>query len=157
MANSNISSIGRFSSQMLTYLGTQRTVRSSGTGPVNTYKYSDGDTVFLDPGNVSQSEVGTGVVGSYSAYSFDSTKCYFISRGASAAYADTMAGLAIDMAATLGISPQSLLEQVSTDGKILFTADAYRALNTLRDPGNQVGIATTASNRLSLLAREIRS
>ena len=142
---------------MLTYLGTQRTVKSSGTGPVNTYKHSTGTPVFPDPGNVAQSALGEGVTGSYSAFTYDSTKCYFLSRGAGKMYADTMAGLAIDMASTLGVSTQSLLEQVSTDGKILFTEDAYRVFNTLRDPGNQVGIATTASNRLSLLAREIRS
>jgi hypothetical protein len=72
-------------------------------------------------------------------------------------YADTMAGLSIDIASTLGISTQSLLEQVSTDGKILFTQDAYRAFNVFRDPGNQIGIVTASSNKFSLQAREIRS
>lgn len=157
MANSNILSIGRFSSQMLTYLGTQRTVTSSGTGPVNTYKYSTGNTVFPDPGNVSQSAIGEGVVGSYNLSSYNSTKCYFLSRGVGPLYADTMTGLAIDMAITLGISTESLLEQVDSNGKILFTEDAYRAFNIFRDPGNQVGSATTASNKFSLQAREIRS
>lgn len=157
MANSNISSIGRFSSQMLTYLGTQRTVKSVTGAPANTYKYASGTTVFPTPGNISQSALGEGVIGNYSAATFDSTRCYFLSRGAGDLYADTMSALAIDMANTLGISTQSLLEQAETNGQLLFTADAYRALNIYRDSGNQVGIVTTISNRNSLQAREIRS
>ena len=158
MANSNISSIGRFSSQMLTYLGVQRTVTSSNGGDtVNTYKYSSGTTVFPDPGNVSQSDLGGGVSGSYNASTYDSTRCYFLSRGVGLLYADTMTGLAIDMAAALGISVPSLLEQVNTNGQLLFTNDAYRMFNIFRDTGNQVGIVTTVDNNYSLQAREIRA
>jgi hypothetical protein len=68
-----------------------------------------------------------------------------------------MTGLAIDMANALGITTGALLEQINTDGKVLFTADAYRVFNVFRDPGNQVGIATTTNNKYSLQAREIRS
>ena len=157
MANSNISSIGRFSSQMLTYLGVQRTVTSNGIDFVNTYKYSNGTTVFPDPGNISQSDLGGGVSGSYNSSAYDSTKCYFLSRGVGPLYADTMAGLAIDMAAALGISVPSLLEQVNTNGQVLFTQDAYRMFNVFRDSGNQVGTATEVDNKFSLQAREIRS
>jgi len=157
VANSNIASIGRFSSQMLTYLGTQRTVKSVGGIPTNTFKYNTGSAVFPSAGSVSQSDLGGGVVGNYSPAAFDSTKCYFLSRGVGPLYADTMTGLAIDMAAMLGISPQALLEQSAFNGKLLFTEDAYRAFNNLRDPGNQVGTATTASNKDSLQARQIRS
>ncbi len=157
MANSNISSIGRFSSQMLTYLGVQRTVTSNGSDTVNTYKYSSGTTVFPDPGNISQSDLGGGVSGSYNASTYDSTRCYFLSRGVGLLYADTMTGLAIDMAAALGISVPSLLEQVNTNGQILFTEDAYRMFNVFRDTGNQVGIATTTDNAYSLQAREIKA
>lgn len=156
-ANSNISSIGRFSSQMLTYLGVQRTVKSTGGDIVNTYKYSSGNTVFPDPGNVTQSDLGGGVSGSYNASTYDSTLCYFLSRGVGPLYANTMAGLAIDMAAALGISVPSLLEQVNTNGQLLFTEDAYRMFNVFRDPGNQVGIVTTTNNKFSLQAREIRA
>jgi hypothetical protein len=142
---------------MLTYLGTQRTVKSSSGSIANTYKYASGPTVFPSPDSVSQADLGGGVVGNYSSNTYNSTKCYFMSRGAGQMYAETMAGLAIDMAATLGITVQALLEQVNDSGKLLFTPDAYRAFNMFRDPGNQVGVVTTISNKDSLQAREIRS
>jgi len=156
MANSNIASIGRFSSQMLTYLGTQKTVKTVGGTPTNTFKYASGPTVFPNAGSLLQSNLGFGVVGNYSPNTFDSTRCFFLSRGVGPLYADTMAGLAIDMAAQVGLSPQALLEQVSVDGKLDFAPNAYRAFNNLRDPGNQVGTVTTTDNRYSLQAREIR-
>lgn len=156
-ANANISSIGRFSSQMLTYLGTQRTVKSVQGSVANTFKYASGPARFIDPGSLAQSALGEGVAGSYSPASYNYTRCYFLSRGVGPLYADTMTGLAIDMATMLGVSVQSLLEQVSADGKLLLTADAYRSLNVLRDPGNQVGVVTSVDNRFSLQAREIRS
>ena len=142
---------------MLTYLGTQRTVKSVSGSVANTYKYSTGPTVFPSPDSVSQSALGGGVVGNYSSDVYNSTKCYFMSRGAGDMYAESMAGLAIDMAATLGISTQALLEQTDDSGKLLFTSDAYRTFNMFRDPGNQVGVVTTVRNKDSLQAREIRS
>lgn len=157
MANSNISSIGRFSSQMLTYLGTQRTVKGGINSSSNTYKYATGVTVSPNPGSASQAGLGLGVTGSYSAVSYNTTKCYFLSRGASEVYADTMTALVIDMALMTGVSPQRLLE-LSTSGKTLkFSEDAYRSMNLLRDPGNQVGTATDVSNKTSLISKEIRS
>ena len=157
MANANIATIGRFSSQMLTYLGTQRTVKSVGGTPQNTFKWASGPTFFPSPGSVSQADLGGGVVGNYSSATYNSTLCYFLSRGTGPLYAETMTGLAIDMANMLGVSTQNLLEQAETDGKLLFTADGYRSFNLLRDPGNQVGIVTTVENRFSLQAREIRA
>lgn len=157
MANPNLATIGRFSSQMLTYLGTQKTVKIVNNVPTNTFKYATGKTVFPSAGSVLQSDLGGGVVGNYSPNSFDSTKCYFLSRGVGSLYADTMAALAIDMAAQMGISPQALLESANLAGNVYFSENAYRAFNNLRDPGNQVGVTTTASNRHSLQARQIRS
>lgn len=157
MANSNIASIGRFSSQMLTQLGTQRTVKIINGVPTNTFKYASGTPVFPSAGSLLQSDLGGGVVGNYSGNTYDSTKCYFLSRGVGPLYADTMTGLAIDMAAQLGITPQEMLEQVSADGKLMFAPNSYRALNNLRDPGNQVGTVTSTENRYSLQARQIRS
>lgn len=157
MANSNIASIGRFSSQMLTYLGTQRTVKNVGGEAANTFKFASGPTTFPTPGNVSQSLVGEGVVGNYSPETYNSTKCYFLSRGIGPLYAEAMTGLIIDMASTLGVSPQSLIEKSELSGKVLFSPDAYRTFNMFRDPGNQVGMVTTVNNRYSLQAREIRS
>lgn len=157
MANPNIAAIGRFSSQMLTYLGTQKTVKVVNGVPTNTFKYGSGNTVFPSAGSVLQSDLGGGVVGNYSGNSYDSTKCYFLSRGVGPLYADAMTGLAIDMAAQLGITPQSMLESADLTGQLLLSENAYRAFNNLRDPGNQVGTVTAASNRYSLQARQIRS
>lgn len=158
MANdSNVASIGRFSSQMLTYLGTQKTVTDVNGNPTNTFKYATGPTTFPSAGSLLQADLGGGVVGNYSPSSFDSTKCYFLSRGVGPLYADTMAALAIDMSAQLGISTQSLLQSSEFSGKLFFTDNAYRSLNNLRDPGNQVGVVTSVDNRNSLQARQIRS
>jgi len=153
MAASNIPSIGRFSSQMLTYLGTQRTVK----GTTNTFKYATGPTVFPSPGSYSQAALGAGVVGSFSAASYDSTKCYFLSRGATQLYADTMTGLAIDIANILGITPGALLVASEVNGRTTLSPDSYTAFNTLRDPANQVGTATSVSNKNSLQSKQIRS
>ena len=157
MSSSSIASLGRFSSQMLTYLGTQRTVTNVGGIPANTFIYASGPTSFPDPGSVSQSALGAGVVGNYSSAIFNSTTCYFLSRGVGPLYADTMAALAIDMAAMIGINPQAMLEQAELNGELIFSDNAYRAMNNLRDPGNQIGTATSVNNKYSLQASQIRS
>ena len=157
MANANIASIGRFSSQMLTYLGTQKTVKSVNSVPTNTFKYATGPTTFPSAGSISQADLGGGVVGNYAPNTYNSTKSYFLSRGVGALYADTMTGLAIDMASMLGISTAALLEQITPSGQLMFTSEAYRAFNLLRDPGNQIGTVTSVNNRYSLQAREIRA
>lgn len=154
---SSISSIGRFSSQMLTYLGTQRTVKIVPGSIDNTFKYATETTVFPNPGSVSQAALGAGVVGNYSAATYNSTKCYFLSRGATQVYADTMTGLTIDIANMLGISTANLLVQSEVNGVTTLTPDAYRSFNMLRDTGNQVGTATSVNNRYSLQSRQIRS
>jgi len=153
VANPNVASIGRFSSQMLTYLGTQRTVKGSN----NTFKYADGPTTFPAPGSYQQAALGAGVSGSYNLNWYNNVKSYFLGRGATQKYADAMTGLAIDIATSLGITPQALLEQVDPSGQLLLSANAYRSFNMLRDPSHQVGTVTSIDNRLSLKAREIRS
>ncbi len=142
---------------MLTYLGAQKTVKYVNGNPTNTYKYASGPTAFPSAGSLLQSDLGGGVVGNYSPSAFDSTKCYFLSRGAGPLYADAMAGLAIDIAAMTGITPQALLEQTDAAGQLFFTENSYRAFNNLRDPGNQVGTVTSVSNKYSPQARQIRS
>ena len=156
MANSNIASIGRFSSQMLSYLGTQRTVQSVGGTPQNTYKYAFGNTVFPTPGNVQQSAQDAGVSGSFKGADYNSTQCFFLSRGASKVYADTMTALTIDISSVLGVTTQSILENTNAVGQLTLDENAYLVFNELRDPGHQVGTATPVNNRLSLQAREIQ-
>lgn len=157
MANPNISTVGRFSSFMLTYLGTQKTVKTVNGNPTNTFKYATGPTTFASAGSISQSVLGGGVAGSFKSNYYNSIKCYFSSRGASIVYADTMTALVIDIASIAGITPIELLEQAEHSGQFLFTENAYRAFNNLRDPGNQVGVTTSVNNRYSLQARQIRS
>jgi hypothetical protein len=157
MANSSAASLGRFSSQMLTYLGTQKTVKNIDGAYVNTFKYASGPTVFPDPGSLLQSNIGGGVVGSYNLSAYDSTKSYFLSRGMGSAYADTMTALALDIASTIGISPQALLEQSEISSKLMMLPNAYRVFNELRDPTHQIGTATDVSNKMSLQAKQIRS
>lgn len=157
MSDSNIASIGRFSSQMLTYLGTQKTVIESTGQNTNTFKYILGPTTFPEPGSISQSALGAGVVGSFPIDAYNSTKSYFTSRGASGVYADTMTAIAIDIATALGVSVQSLLEKSELFNKFQFSDDAYRMFNQLRDPSHQVGTVTTVLNKNSLQARSIRA
>jgi hypothetical protein len=142
---------------MLTYLGTQRTVKNVFGGVGNTYKYNTGTTVYPSPGSVSQAALGAGVVGSYSLSDYNSVLCYFLSRGATQAYAETMTALAIDIATMLGITPGELLVKSEENGKTVFSLEAYSAFNLLRDTGNQVGRATSVDNKRSLQARQIRS
>ena len=156
MAVSNISSIGRFSSQMLTNLGTQRSVQIVPGSVANVFKYATGPVTFPSPGSVTQATLGTGVVGSYSLADYNSVTCYFLSRGSSQVYADTMTALTIDMASVLGITPASLLAQSEVNGQTALPSGAYTVFNMLRDPSHQVGIVTTVSNKYSLQANQIR-
>ena len=157
MANSSVATLGRFSSQMLTYLGTQKTVKLVNGYPENTFQYSSGPTAYPSPGSVSQSALGAGVVGNYASDVYDAMRSYFLSRGTGILYADTMAGLAIDMATQMGLNPIAMVEQAEFNGQLLFSENAYRAFNNLRDPGNQVGVVTSIDNRFSLQANQIRS
>lgn len=157
MANPNIATIGRFSSQMLTYLGTQKTVKYVNGVPTNSFKYQTSTPVFPSAGSLLQSDLGGRVIGNYSLNAYDSTKCYFLSRGIGPLYAEAMTALAIDTAAMIGVSPQTLLEQTDITGKLLLSPNAYRAFNNLRDPGNQVGTVTSVSNKFSLQSKQIRS
>ena len=142
---------------MLTYLGTQKTVKNVGGTYQNTFKYATGPTSFIDAGSLLQSLLGQGVVGNFSPSAYDTTKCYFISRGASVVYAETMTALVIDMAATLGVSPQALLEQSVLFNNLTFSPNVYRLFNEFRDSTHQVGTVTTVTNKTSLQARQIRS
>ena len=157
MADSSISTLGRFSSQMLTYLGTQRTVAIVPGGIAgNTYQYANGTTVYPGPGSILQSTSGAGVPGSYSPEIYNSITSFYLSRGASQAYADTMTALTIDTAAMLGITPMAFLAQSEVNGQMLLKSEGYISINQLRDPGNQIGTATSVSNKDSLISRQIR-
>lgn len=157
MANSNIASIGRFSSQMLTYFGTQKTVKNVDIAYANTFKYASAPTTFVNPGSLLQSDISDAVVGSYSSGVYDSTKSYFLSRGVGPLYAESMTALVVDMANSLGISSQAFLEQSEIFGKFSLPSDAYLVFNDLRDPSHQVGTVVSVINKKSLQAREIRS
>lgn len=158
MADPSISTLGRFSSQMLTYLGTQRTVANVPGGIAgNTFKYASGPTVYPVPGSVLQATSGQGVPGSYSPAVYNSVTSFYLSRGASQLYADTMAALTIDTAAIMGITPMAFLAQSEVNGQMALQAAGYTSINMLRDPGNQIGTSTPVSNQNSLVATQIRS
>lgn len=155
MAN-NIASTGRFSSQALAYLGTQNVVNLIGNVPVNVSKYATGTVVVPSPASAHAADVNR-VVGSISGSSYNSTRSYFLSRGASDMYADSMTALMTDVADMLGISTQSLLENSNVARQMSLSSSAYGVFNMLRDQSHQVGMASSASNKQSLRAREIRS
>ena len=157
MANQNIATLGRFSSQMLTYLGTQRTVKIINGQPQNTFTYNTSSVTYTDPGAANQADLGGGVVGNYAPNTYNSVTSYFLSRGVGPAYADTMAGLAIDMASMTGVDPIAMLEQSEFSGRLLFTDNTYRAMNNLRDPGNQLATVTSVDNIFSIQAYQIRA
>ena len=158
MADASGSTLGRFSSQMLTYLGTQRTITTvSGGMAGNTYRYSSGPTSYPSPGSALQATSGAGVPGSYSPSVYNSVTCFYLSRGASPMYADTMAALTVDTAAMMGITPIAFLANSEINGQLMLQAAGYTLMNTLRDPGNQTGTATSVSNQNSSVATQIRS
>jgi len=157
MSNSNIPSIGRFSSQMLTYLGTQRIVQQSGNYAFNQFIDALGPTFYVEPGSAQQSNLGAGVVvGSVSSTTFDVIKGYFLSRGASSVYADTMTMLTVDICAILGITPMSFVEQIDQQGIIYLNNSLLSAFNLLRSPGNQIANATSVNNRKSSVSNQVR-
>jgi len=157
VANPNIATLGRFSSQMLTYLGVQRTVQIINGQPQNVFTYNNGPVSYVDPGAANQSDLGGGVVGNYAPDTYNSVTSYFLSRGIGPLYAGTMAALAIDMAAMSGTDPIAMLEESEFNGQLLFTDNTYRAMNNLRDPGNQLATVTPIDNRFSVQANQIRS
>lgn len=156
MADNNIPSLGRFSSQMLTYLGTQRYVSTGASGSYNTFKYNTKPSVYVDPDSKKLSRIGAGVPGQTTGNIFDRTKAYFKSRGASEVYADSMALLVIDTAQILGVTPLSLIERSERDRRFLLSNNAMTAFNTLRDPGHQVSSTSETQNRQSFKATQIR-
>ena len=157
MADNNIPGLGRFSSQMLSYLGVQRTVVQNANGTYNTFKYADGPTVFPSPGSAQMANLGGGVVGNTSPDMLNRVKSYYLSRGASTVYADTMTMLTLDIATVLRITPIALIERVEVEGKVLFTDNVLTAFNGLRDPSHQVAQSSDVNNRISFKSREIRA
>lgn len=142
---------------MLTYLGAQKIVKNTEGSSANTFKFPSG-TIYSSPAgtySIPTNEVGS--VGSISPDVYNSTKCFFTSRGCTAVVAETMTSITADMAELLGISVQSLLEQVDKNGKFQYSDDAYRAFNILRDPGNQVSTTKAALNSNSIVSRQIRT
>jgi len=157
MANQQLASVGRFSSQMLTYLGVQRTVKLVNGQPQNTFIYDTGPVSFPSPGSVAQADLGGGVSGNYTSDLYNATTSYFLSRGIGPLYADTMTGLAMDMATMQSTDPITMLAQAEYNGLLAFTNNSYIAMNNLRDPGNQIGSVTDVNNANSLQANQIRS
>jgi hypothetical protein len=154
VSNTNVASTGRFSSQILTYLGTQKVVKNVTGQPENTFTYAMGPTTYIpvdsqyDPNNVA---------GSFSPDNYNFTRCYFLSRGASAAFADSLASIIMDISTARAITPQTLLDTENILGKLSLSNDSIALFNQLRDPSHQISTVTTAINADSLVAREIKA
>jgi hypothetical protein len=103
------------------------------------------------------SNLGIGVVGAVSGDVFDRVKSYYLSRGASQTYADTMTLLTVDISIVLGVTTISLIERVEREGKVLFTDSMLSAFNALRDPSHQIAQTTNVNNRISFKSNEIRA
>jgi len=96
------------------------------------------------------------VLGNVSSATFDVIKGYFLSRGASDTYADTMTMLVVDISAILNITPMSFVAQIDQQGIVTFTSDFLSAFNMLRNPSNQASTASTVNNRLSSVSSQVR-
>ena len=141
---------------MLSLLGAQPQVTLVNGVPTTTYKYASGSISSPNTSSINQSALGYGVVGSYSSDTYNTVVSFFLSKGLTTVYAETMAALLIDMALMIGIQPQQLIESSLSDTLLSFSDNAYRAMNNLRDSGNQIGNASDVSNNNSLQRRQIR-
>lgn len=147
----------RFAAQMLSAFGMQRAVTTS-TGSVgNTFKYVTGTPVYIDPVAVNSITQPGLTVGYCSPTAYNQARCFYIDRGASELYADTMVMITEDLRRMLGTTTVNLLEQSSVMGKIDFSGITYYQLNKLREPGNQVAKSSAINNTQSLQARQIRA
>lgn len=155
--NNTAGAATRFATQMLAAFGVQRTVTTT-TGSVgNTFKYGTGTPVYTDPvgaNNITQPGLA---VGYCSPTAYNQARCFYIDRGASELYADTMVMITEDLRRMLGTTTGNLLEQFSVLGKIDLSGVAYYQLNKLREPGNQVAKSSATNNTQSLQARQIRA
>ena len=155
--NTATSTLGRFSAQMLTYLGTQRTVQNYNGAIANTFKYANGPIVYPSPDSILRGFDAPTDTGNYSPDTYNTITCFNLANGANNMYADTMAALTIDVAASMSISPVQLLFQSGTAGVLSLQSAGYASINQLRDPGNQIGNGAPISNSKSLIAGQIRA
>ena len=150
-----MTTVQRFSSQMLGYLGAQRTTINTNGTVTNAIKYHVDDWPIYPPAtSVTRT---TGEWGNYSPDVYNFTRCYFLSRGAGDAYSDTMSALAMDTSALMGISITKFLALVDQGGHLQLPPSAQHAMNMLRSPGNQLSTVKPANNRTSFQARQIRA
>lgn len=156
-SNSSAVITGRFASQMLSAFGVQRTTRTVQGTVATTFKYLTSGSTYSGPTPINGFISSALEEGYCSPEEYNQTRCYYIDRGASSMYADTMTMLSVDMSRMLGVTTINLLEQSELGGKLNFSDEAYYAMNKLRDPGNQLTVTATVNNGRSLQARQIRA
>lgn len=156
-SNSSTTNTGRFSAQLLSSMGIQRTIRTVQGAVANTFKYATGDGTMQGILPMRSMASTTATEPGYCSPSvYNQTRCFYLDRGASSAYADTMTIVSLDMGRLLGISTANLLEQSEVSGKMDFSDVAYYVMNSLRSRGDQVAAVSITNNRRSKQARQIR-
>lgn len=142
----------RFSGRMLSTLGLSG-LGDSRSALTNRYNYETARNQW----GVSVAEISVGETGGFSPNDYNRARSFYISRGASRTYADTMGSLAIDCSDILGVDVQFFLENNYPGNQARFGEWAVRSSNLLRDPGNQLAEISLGLNRNSPIRRQIRA
>lgn len=152
-SENQVLTVGRFSSQMLKLRGARKTVKQLNGKLTNTFDASQGDAVALPPDSLLFGNAGL-VAGGVTPDVFHAVVAYFSGRGVGQTNAVTMAALTTDAAKIQGISAIKLLENFFGN-TVVFNDTTMSAFNALRNPNNQIGIASDISNGASPRARNV--
>lgn len=149
----HVTSVGRFSSQMLSQRGASRDLKFVDGRMSNVFSNSKGGEYYPSVDAIVSGNHNV-FTGSVNSNVFSAVKAFFSGRGASETQANTMALLVIDVSKALGVSPVSLIEQTGV-GKIMFSEETYRIFNQLRPPTNQTGKMKNVDNRASMISNRV--
>lgn len=155
---SEVLTVGRFSSQLLNYRGSEKKIRLIGDTLQNTFDNSStGSDVAV---GIDSASLATNTLqkGSIKGIVYSALKAFFVSRGVGVTNANALALLTIDAAKISGVSPMSVIEDIlqKNSKKIQFKNDIIISHNLLREPGNQLGKTNTVNNKKSFQARLIK-
>lgn len=138
----------RFSSQML---------NSFGESAINSF--TPGDTSNISKIHINDSKLYSkysGESGYYSPGTYNTVTAFFISRGASPLYANTMGSVVVDMSRDTGYSIFQIMENIDDLSSLGATDALIKSFNELRDASNQVGYGKRLNTSSSRVARQIK-